>query len=60
MANYSSEGWVGAESEHQRGKKKALERLLDVEPEPRVREWLNLYIGSLRRSIDRAHMWEER
>jgi hypothetical protein len=60
MANYSSEGWMGSESEHQRGKKKALERLLDVEPEPRVREWLNLYIGSLRRSIDRAHMREER
>jgi hypothetical protein len=60
MANYSSEGWAGPESEHHRGKKEALERLLDAESEPRVREWLNRYIGGLRRSIDRAHMEEER
>lgn len=60
MANYSTEGWMGPESSHHAGKKEALERLLESEPEPRVREWLNLYIGRLRWSIDRARTEEER
>ncbi len=60
MANYSSEGWWGSESSHYAGKMDALERLLESEPEPRVREWLNFYIGSLRRSIERARTQEER
>jgi hypothetical protein len=60
IANFSSEGWAGPESEHYRTKKEALERLLEAESDPRVREWLNLYAGRLRRSIEQARTEEER
>ena len=44
IANYSTEGWMGPESEHYGSKKEELERLLGAEPELRVREWLNRYV----------------
>jgi hypothetical protein len=60
LASFSSEGWVGPESQHHRSTREVLERLLTVETEPRVREWLNRYIGRLRWSIEQARMEEER
>src|ERR1700730_5378355 len=60
IANFSSEGWTGPESEHYRSKKEKLENLLEAEVEPRVREWLHLYVGYLRKSVEQARMEEER
>jgi hypothetical protein len=60
IANYSTEGWMGPASEHHRLKKEELERLLEAEPEPRVREWLHKYVGYLRKSIEQERMAEER
>ncbi len=60
IANYSREGWVGPESLHQKGKREALERLLESEPEPKVREWLQRYIEALGELITSARQTEER
>lgn len=60
IANYSSGYWRGPMSSHYAGKMESLEHLLENEPEPRIREWLNLYIGGLRRSTDWARTEEER
>ena len=60
MANFSSEGWMGPESEHYGEKIIRLDQALVYEPEPNVREWLQLYIRSLKHSVERAKMKEER
>jgi hypothetical protein len=60
IANYSTEGWTGPQSEHHTSRKEQLERLLEGETEPRVREWLHRYIGYLRKSVEGARMEEER
>jgi hypothetical protein len=59
-ANFSTEGWVGPESTHHEGKKKALQEFLAIETHPRVRDWLTNYISSLDRTIGRARIEEER
>lgn len=60
LSNWSSEGWLGPASSHYGSKKEVLERLLETESEPRVREWLHLYIRRLRLRIETARRQEER
>lgn len=60
IANFSSEGWAGSESEHYRAKISRLKRALESEAEPKVREWLHRYIRSLERSVESARNEEER
>ena len=60
LANFSTEGWVGPESEHYQSKKDFLEHILEGEHNVRVREWLQRYLGYLRTSIDQARAAEER
>ena len=60
IGNFSTEGWVGSESDQYRAKKERLEQLLEAETQPRVREWLERYIGLLQKSVDQARIGEER
>jgi hypothetical protein len=60
LSNFSTEGWVGPESEHYKSKKDFLEHILKDERDVRVREWLQRYVGYLRRSVEQARAAEER
>lgn len=60
IANFSSGGWMGSESEHYRSEKEALESLLEAEGQPQVREWVRRYVGLLRKSVEQARIEEER
>ncbi len=60
IANFSSGGWMGPESEHYKSEKEALESLLATERQPQVREWLSRYVGLLEKSVEQARIEEER
>ncbi len=59
-ANYSSEGWSGADSLHCENKKKHLSALKKAETNYNVITWIDEYIAELDSRIERANVQEER
>ncbi len=59
-ANFDTEGYMGHESTHQDGKRRAMEALLGEETNQNVRHWITKYIAYLKQRIERARIEEER
>jgi hypothetical protein len=59
-ANFSTESWMGPQSDHVRDKVRTFQTCLESETHPQVRAWLQEYIDYLLRTIDRATQFEER
>ena len=59
-ASFASEGWTGPASLHHIRRKEQIEKLLDGEDELNVRNFLNLYLESLKRQITTELENEER
>ena len=59
-ANFSSEGWMGAESQHLSDKRSWLLDIRNNETDPNVLLWIDEYIGYLERRIEAASQEEER
>jgi hypothetical protein len=60
QANFSTEGWVGGESEHYSQKRRGLEGLRANETNPKVQSWLDEFIDVLSNRIELARVREER
>lgn len=60
MANFSTEGWSGSESLHYQTKKQHLLDFKKDENNENVKRWINEYVSSLDRYIERAKIEEER
>lgn len=60
MANFSTEGWSGPESLHYQAKRQELLEFKKDETEPNVKRWIDEYVASLDRQIERARIQEER
>jgi len=59
-ANYSTEGWAGSASVHFEAKMKELLRFKETETNLNVTRWIEEYIESLEKDIERARIMEER
>jgi hypothetical protein len=59
-ANYSTEGWSGPASLHYQTKKQQLLDFRKDEGSPNVKRWIDEYIASLDRQIEREKIEEER
>lgn len=59
-ANFWSEGWSGPDSLHYMGRIAALEHFNKGECNSRVHTWVEDYINSLRKDVERAQVEEER
>ena len=59
-ANFSSEGWVGSESQHFAAKRSWLLSLRSIETHPNVLTWLDEYLAEVERWIEHARQEEER
>lgn len=60
MANFSSEAWSGPESSHYQRKKEWLLEFRKGERNASVKLWIDEYVASLDRRIERARIEEER
>lgn len=60
MANFSTEGWSGPESLHYQVKKQWLLEFRKGETNANVKRWIDEYVASIDRDIDRARIEEER
>lgn len=60
MANFSTEGWSGPASLHYQEKKQQLLEFKREEDNENVKRWIDEYISSLDRQIERAKIEEER
>lgn len=60
MSNFSTEGWTGPESLHLQKKKQALLDFREDETVEIVKEWIDEYVDSLDKEIDRAKIRAER
>ena len=60
IANFSTEGWTGLESLHYQEKKQQLLDFKKDEDNENVKRWIDEYISSLDREIERARIKEER
>ncbi|MBI2854573.1 MAG: hypothetical protein HYX87_06605 [Chloroflexi bacterium] len=60
MANFSTEGWSGSESEHYRRKRDQLLDFVRDETEERVKHWIDEYVSGLNEQINVAVIREER
>ena len=58
--NFNTEGWRGSAITHYEKKKKKFEELREKETNANVRSWLDFYIRSLDRDIERSREREER
>ena len=58
--NFSTEGWSGPESIHYQGKKQKLLDFKKEEDNERVKLWIDEYVSSLDKYIERAKIEEER
>jgi hypothetical protein len=59
-ANFETGGWMGSESSHREGKRRAMELILVEEKETNVRDWIIKYIDLLTQRIEHAKVEEER
>jgi len=59
-ANYFTEGWVGAASEHYMTKKQQLMEFRSGENDPNVIKWIEENIAILEKDIEKAKMEEEK
>jgi len=59
-ANYSTEGWSGSASVHFETKMEELLRFKETETDPNVTRWIEEYMESLEKDIERARIMEER
>lgn len=60
MANFSTEGWSGSASLHYQARKQELLEFRRNEDNPNVRRWIDEYVASLDRQIEREKIEEER
>jgi len=60
MANFSTEGWSGPASVHYQEKKQFLLDFKNGEDNENVKRWIDEYVSSLDREIERARIEEER
>ncbi len=60
MANFSTGIWWGAESSHAQGKLEQLKSWKDGENDPNVLQWLDEFMASVERRVERAKIEEER
>lgn len=60
MANFSTEGWSGPASLHFQNKKQGLLDFKRDEQQPNVVQWIDEYVASLDRQIEREKLDEER
>ena len=60
MANFSTEGWSGPASLHYQRKKQELLDFKKDEDNENVKRWINEYVSSLERQIERETISEER
>jgi hypothetical protein len=60
MANFSSDGWSGSASEYYAGKKAWLIGIREKEKDRNVLRWIDEYIATLDKDIERAKIDEER
>ena len=60
MANFSTEGWAGPASLHYETKKQQLLDFKKDEDNPNVKLWIDEYVASLDRQIERERIREER
>lgn len=60
MANFSTEGWTGPESNHLQGTLEKLRTWKKDETNANVLKWLDDYIASVERRLERARIEEER
>jgi len=60
MANFSSEGWSGPQSEHLERKKHNLLEFKQGETDGHVKRWIDEYVENIDRQIERARINEER
>lgn len=60
MANFSTEMWTGPESSHAQRKLEQLRNWRDGETNVNVLKWLDDYIASVERRVERAKVDEER
>jgi len=60
MANFSTEGWTGPESEHLEEKRKGLLAVRATEENRNVNDWIDDYVSDLRNRIALAQDREER
>ncbi len=60
MANFYTEGWSGPESVHFQTKKQSLLEFRKGETNENVKRWIDEYVASLDKQIERARIEEER
>lgn len=60
MANFYTEGWSGRESVHFQTKKQSLLEFRKGETNENVKRWMDEYVASLDKQIERARIEEER
>jgi hypothetical protein len=60
MANFSTEGWSGPASLHYQNKKQELLDFKKDEQHPNIARWIDEYVASLDRQIEREKVDEER
>ena len=60
MANFSTEGWSGPASVHYQEKRKQLIEFRKGEDNDNVKRWIDEYVSSIDRQIERERIEEER
>lgn len=60
IANYFTESWMGAESDHYKAKLASILQYKATETDPKVLKWIEEYVDALKRHIEKVKIEEER